>query len=230
MIEKAIGASVRGKSNRSKWRLNQDAYLIDNNKMYTLAVVADGLGSKRKSRIASKLICKVIRSEVKKAFEINNLDPLKLIESIKSRWLQALLPIKTFNADTTCLFSIVSSTSILMCQLGDGMIAYLDDGLFKVLDIGMKEFSNLTFSLGNAKLKDWHIVVLKKKPASKNFIFMSTDGVADDIIETKVEDFVLNIIEKINNKKIKQNPDLKRILKNWPNKYNMDDRTMVVVK
>ena len=63
MLEKGYGASIIGKAHIKLKKPNQDSYLIANEDEYTLAVVCDGLGSKKYSQIGSKKLCKVIFSK-----------------------------------------------------------------------------------------------------------------------------------------------------------------------
>jgi serine/threonine protein phosphatase PrpC len=149
---------------------------------------------------------------------------------IKSQWLGALFPHKTSYADTTCLFCIVSSTSILLCQLGDGIIIYSENDVIKVLETKSKDFSNETMSLSRARINDWSIISIPKKKGCTYKLFISTDGVSDDIIESKLKDFFLEITNQIVKAKERQNPIIKRLLKKWPNNFSLDDKTIVVVK
>ena len=70
MLEKGYGASVIGKAHIKLKKSNQDSYLIANEDEYTLAVVCDGLGSKKYSQIGSKKLCKVIKKQINKCFNI----------------------------------------------------------------------------------------------------------------------------------------------------------------
>ena len=65
MIEKAYGSKTRGKLHKKNHMPNQDNYLVYNSKSFTLAVVCDGMGSKRYSHIGSRRLCKIIKKQVK---------------------------------------------------------------------------------------------------------------------------------------------------------------------
>ena len=69
MLEKGYGASVIGKAHIKINKPNQDSYLIANNDEYTLAVVCDGLGSKKYSQVGSKKLCGVINKQIKICFQ-----------------------------------------------------------------------------------------------------------------------------------------------------------------
>ena len=220
MLEKAVGATVRGKFHKNSKLPNQDHFLIDNRKHYTLAVVCDGLGSKKYSQHASKKLCKIIKKEVRYRFKHNNLNPYETIESIQKKYIKKLWPFNLTNADTTCLFVIVSNKSILMCQIGDGLIASKGDKIITP-EIKEKDFTNETRSFGKSKKKDWNLKMITKEENQSYKLILCTDGIAEDIIIDSLGDFVEEV-SKLKN--------LKTILKEWPNVYSNDDKTIVVVK
>ena len=80
------------------------------------------------------------------------------------------------------------------------------------------------------KISDWKIKSIKKSSNIKYSILMSTDGISDDIIEEEMGNFYNELLKQKIDYKSKNNPILKKILKKWPNKYNLDDKTIVVVK
>ena len=86
MLEKGYGASVIGKAHIKLKKQNQDSYLIANKDEYTLAVVCDGLGSKKYSQIGSKKLCKVIKKQINKCFQKKNLELDKLIPLLQRKW------------------------------------------------------------------------------------------------------------------------------------------------
>ena len=90
MIEKGYGASLIGKSHIKIKKPSQDSYLISNMENYTLAVVCDGLGSKKYSHIGSRKLCKVIHKQIKLCFKHKNLDMDTLIPIIRNKWKRCL--------------------------------------------------------------------------------------------------------------------------------------------
>lgn len=229
MIEKAYGASVRGKMHIQNKLPNQDAFLVYNSKFYTLAVVCDGLGSKKHSRVASHRLCKIIKSEVHKGFKKRALEPYDLVTKIQSKYKKRIWPFSLSNCDTTCLFSIISKNSILLFQLGDGLNAIIFNDDIVKCEIAEKDFTNETRAFGNSKKSDWIFKMLKKEENSKYELILCTDGISEDIIDETIVEFVHSVCAKTNGKS-KNNSVLKDILVSWPNKFSNDDKTLVVVK
>ncbi len=228
-MEKAYGASVRGKYHVENRLPNQDAFLIDNRKFYTLAVVCDGLGSKKHSRIASKRLCNTVKREVRAKFKKRNLAPINLIETIQKKFLKKIRPFTPKNCDATCLISLISSKSIMLFQVGDGLNVIKYNGSLIKCDVEEKDFTNETKSFGSSKQKDWHFKIMAKEVESTCKILMCTDGISEDIIEETMSDFIDVACEGVIGKRA-NDPFLEKILKEWPNKYSKDDKTVVVVK
>lgn len=242
MVEKAYGASLRGSSHTSTHVPNQDYYLIDNRKMYSLAVVCDGLGSKRFSHYASRLLCKIVRNEIRKRFAHNSFSPFETIETIHRKFIKRLWPFNLSNADATCLFSVVSSSNIFLFQVGDG-IAAIRDASIVFADNSEKDFANETCSFGASNRSNWHIRIIKKEERPYK-ILLCTDGVADDLIVEKVPEFIdemsmelldqdiMGIFRLFKAFKVKRinSQRLRDILIKWPNKFGTDDKTLVVIK
>ncbi len=228
MIEKGYGASVIGSSHKKKRLPNQDCFLINNNKNYTLACVCDGLGSKKYSHFASKKLCKIIKKEINKRFKNDDFAPYKTILNIQKTFLNSLKPYNLKNSDTTCMFVLNSKDQIFAFQVGDGMIAIKADELIIINDED-KDFSNETKSFGKSTFKDWKIKVIDKKEDQEYKVLISTDGVSEDLIIDELSSFIDDLSQTIKGKR-KNSYFLKNLLKNWPNKYSNDDKTIVVVK
>lgn len=242
MIEKAYGASLRGPSHKKMNVPNQDCFIVDNRQMYTLAVVCDGLGSKKFSHYASRLLCRVIKREIRRRFAHNNFSPYETIACIQNKFLKRLWPFSLKNADTTCLFSVVSAKSIFLFQVGDGMAAVRDEGI-TYADNTEKDFANETYSFGKSGRSNWRIKIIPKE--EKNYkILLCTDGVADDLVPDMVPEFIdgigaelltqdhdnkVQMFEAIRIKKINRKR-LDDLLVNWPNKFGTDDKTIVVIR
>lgn len=229
MIEKAYGFSVRGKTHIKNKMPNQDSYLVVNKKLYTLAVVCDGLGSKKHSRVASRRLCRIIKKEVNKKFKAKSLNPIKLVESVQNEFKKRIWPFNLSNCDTTCLFSLISSTSILMFQVGDGLNALMIDGDVISCEVEEKDFTNETIPFGKSKKTNWKFKSIKKEIDKKYCLLLCTDGLSEDIIDGKQSELIGTLASNISGK-YKNNKYIKDVIKDWPNKYGGDDKTMVVIK
>lgn len=228
MLEKAYTASVRGKVHKKNKMPNQDYSLVDNSKYYTLAVVCDGLGSKRYSHFASRKLCKTIKKEVKNRFKQNNLLPYEMLESIQNRYKKKLWPFNLKNSDTTCLFAIISRKNILLFQLGDGIVAISSKELI-LANTEEKDFTNETIAFGNSRKKDWKFKIITKEENQEYKLLLCTDGISEDIFPETMKEFIDDIANKITGN-YKKNKFLINLLKNWPNKYSTDDKSITVVK
>ena len=229
MIEKAYGASTSGKMHVQNKLPNQDAFLVDNNKFYTLAVVCDGLGSKKHSRAASHKLCRIIKKQVHKRFKKRALKPYDLVKDIQIKFKKKIWPYNLKNCDTTCLFALISSTSILLFQLGDGLNAVKFNNQIIKCDPREKDFTNETNAFGISKQSDWIFKNITKEKDTNYELLLCTDGISEDIIDDSLLDFIKTVCVNTNGK-YKSNPCLKNILDTWPNKYSNDDKTIVVVK
>lgn len=228
-MEKAYGASVRGQYHVENGLSNQDAFLVDNQKFYTLAIVCDGLGSKKHSRTASRRLCRIIRKEVKIRFKQKALNPTDFIKTVQKKFCKKIWPFKLKDCDTTCLISLISSKNVILFQVGDGLNAVKFDSNLVKCHTDEKDFTNETKSFGKSRMMDWHFKSLIKEEGKKYEILMCTDGISEDIIEDTLPDFIYEVCKNAVGK-AKNNPLLKKILKEWPNKYSKDDKTIVVVK
>lgn len=229
MIEKAYGSKVRGKLHKKNHMPNQDNYLVYNSKKFTLAVVCDGMGSKKHSRVGSKRLCKIVKKKVKDGLKSGTFNAIDLLEKIQTCWLKRLFPFSLKNCDTTCLFCLISENSILACQLGDGIILVKENDNINIIKSKEDDFSNETTGIGKAKIKDWTIKIIKKESNCEYRFLLGTDGISEDLLPEMLSEFVNTLTTNVAGK-YRNNSYLKSILNNWPNKYSNDDKTIVVVK
>ena len=220
---------------------NQDSFYFSCNKEYTLALVSDGLGSKKFSAIGSKKAGPAVNNSIKKILqERNSLDEEKfgaaLITNLAQEWKTLISPKAAEDCSATCLFIIITANNIYCFRLGDGMIflkaiANPTDGSNDVLlqDDKSGDFSNSTVSLSNSNMMlSWETKKLNKNDYSN--IVLTTDGISSDLQPGSEGAFVTGLLENLKNK-----PDfirriiLHRMIKNWPVPKHTDDKTIVVV-
>ncbi len=231
MNERAYGASARGKSHIKLKKPNQDSFLVDNKEDYILAVVCDGLGSKKYSHVGSKKLCKILKKQINKCFKLKSLDIEELIPVLKIKWKRAIWPIPAHKADTTCIFVVLSKKNIIMCQIGDGLCALRSGDELIILSPKNDDFSNETTTFFKSSIKDWRVEVLNIEKECNYKILLCTDGISEDLKFEVLSDFIEEIANAINNQSgYKDNEEILEIINNWPNKYSNDDKTMVVIK
>lgn len=229
MLEKAYGYSTKGKNHIRNKMPNQDSYLVVNKDEYTLAIVCDGLGSKKHSKVASRRLCKIISKEVYRGLKNKKLNPVILVEEVQKKFKKKIWPFNLSNCDTTCLFSLVSQSSILMFQTGDGLNALVSDNDLIKCDVEEKDFTNETIAFGKSKKNNWKFKMIKKEENKSYRLLLCTDGLSEDIIEDSTVELIHTLADNLIGK-YKNNLYIKDVIENWPNKYGGDDKTMVVIK
>ena len=159
------------------WKIeNQDAFYISRNKDYVLALVSDGLGSKKYSDLGSKMAGLAVNNSIRKIIkEKGSLEQEKfgalLLSNIAEEWKQLVKPKAPEDCSATCLFVIITAGNIYAFRLGDGMLFFkpaggedagargagisantaADQGLL-LQDDKSGEFSNATVSLSNENM------------------------------------------------------------------------------
>lgn len=234
MIFKYGGVSVKGKH-----ELNQDSFICKKIKNIYVLVVSDGLGSEKYSHIGSSVICDVICNAI---LENKSTDDMKIfIKNIHRKWLYELRfkhnIVNTNDCSATCLFCIVNKKEVILCQLGDGFICYIDNNNEIVMqDDSDSHFINETDCLSKKHNIDlWKIRRIQKpkkfgfsKKMSDISILMSTDGL---VIGNGDKEDIISFLKEFEdgykkNSDNEMNKDIKRWLSDW---YGSDDKTIAYI-
>jgi len=213
---------------------NQDAFGIVETEDYLISIIADGLGSSKHSDFGAKTAVLAVKKSCLEWRKLNNRKKEILIQLIHFYWNLYISDSKYEKKEclTTCLFIYIDKKAkcIFLGQLGDGVIYLKSDNNF-FISSNNTDF-NYTRALGSSKnIKDWQIH-FENLDTNNLKCFMATDGVSDDIIENKEEEFLNVIIEKLKRVKFFQknrNRILEEILENWGTKYHLDDKTITVL-
>jgi len=204
---------------------NQDAVAISNVPTGWIACVCDGMGSRKKSEIGSRLACEAVSKVIKKS--VFTISDKVLIKLIYQTWLDSLGEVKPNDAITTCLFAWLShSGEVRTFQLGDGLILpYLNKPSMGINN----RFGNETTGLGKSnKFSDW--VTNKYHLGDDNFIALMTDGISEDLQSGTEADFVREIIKQIKAKSTRQYKSwLKNELRNWATPNHTDDKSLAIL-
>ena len=211
--------------------VNQDNYKVTETKHYLVLSVADGLGSSQHSDIGSLYAVKAIKKAIIEWRNLKNKDINILIQMINFYWN---LYIKDANykkddCQSTCLFIYIDKLTqeVTIGQLGDGMIYFKSDNTIYLSD-NSDDF-NYTKSLGKSiKMSDWN--TFHSKINLNNLkCFLATDGISDDIVTKREEEFLDTLIFKMADKNLKSRKNiLKSILKKWLTKFHRDDKTICI--
>ena len=222
------GNSIRGQKHLEVGLPNQDSYKFYNSRKCSCAVVSDGLGSKRKSDYGSKQVCKIAIKLLKKISQ-NKLDMKGFLELLTTKWLEKTKKYDSKNCDATCLFALVTKEYCFLGQLGDGMLSCVVDGKLFVVKGKDDDFLNETTSIYKSTLKDWVIKKIDFDGHKITNIFMTTDGISNDLIDGQTQPFINEISANLKkNCVFGNNKHIKNVLLSMPNINNSDDKTIVL--
>jgi len=211
--------------------INQDNCEVTETKQYLVLSVADGLGSSKYSHIGSLYSVKATKKAIIEWRKLRNRDTNILLQLINFYWNLYIRDInyKKDDCQSTCLFVYIDkyTKEVIIGQLGDGMIYFKSDDIL-YLSENLDDF-NYTKSLGKSiNISDWNIFYSKIN--LNNFkCILATDGVSDDIVASKEEEFLDTLIFKMADKNLKsRNYVIKDILQNWLTKFHNDDKTICI--
>jgi len=209
----------------------QDALGIINQKYYSLFIVADGLGSSKNSDYGAKKAIVSVEKAVNQWRKLDKNDNKVLIQLIHFYWnlLIGDSGLEKKDCLTTCLFAYIdkSNKKIMLGQLGDGLLLAKSKG--EAVFVKSTDDYNFTKSLGSSKsYNDWNIKFIDYD--TNNFtLLVTTDGISEDLVENKEDEFAEAIIQKMSKlKRNKRNNYLKQLLENWPTKFHSDDKTICI--
>lgn len=235
---KQWGISVIGKSHVENNLPNQDAFIVDfkgnSDKKVLFAAVADGLGSKDRSDVGARTLCKVVKNASRFFKQHSETSPSDMAMYIQGMWTNELMklnPQKISDFSTTAIFVFLYRDKLLVCQLGDGLICGLFDDErknFKLLDDDKDGFANITTSLGPLmNLRDWKVGLTDSEGLKA--LMLCTDGISTDIEDNEYS-FVNSLIDEYKKTDVSVClKDAKKWITEWPVKGNLDDKTMVLI-
>ncbi|MDQ7073584.1 MAG: PP2C family serine/threonine-protein phosphatase [Gammaproteobacteria bacterium] len=223
------GASLIGPAHARSGIQNQDSWIARKYIWGNVVVVADGLGSKPHSGVGSKAVCMAV-VEASKIYRNNSQEkPNDLLRLVHSIWRINISPFSVSDCATTCLFALQINELIILGRLGDGMICVIgneDKNNRTLSDNKHSSFSNYTDSLRqNFDDNQWEIVTLNAEQC--NAILLCTDGISDDLLPEKKQDFCKSFITEFSRQPTKKrNKSIKKMLNNWPVPHHSDDKTI----
>jgi len=209
----------------------QDAIGIINQKYFSLFIVADGLGSAKNSEFGAKKAIIAVEKAVNQWRKLEKKEIKVLIQLIHFYWNLLIGDSEFEKKDclTTCLFTYIDKIGmrIILGQLGDGLLFFESKG--ETVFIKSTEDYNFTKTLGSSKsYNDWNIKYIDYD-INDFTLLITTDGISEDLVENKEDEFAETIIQKmLKLKKNKRNIYLKQLLKNWPTKFHTDDKTICI--
>lgn len=172
----------------------QDAIKYYEDEYRIVAIVADGLGSKKRSAEGAKLVCRLLCQELRQS-------PLPLRSEAlftPAQW-QSYLESRAYDPNdycTTCSFAVIDKVSQRMClgQIGDSPIfAYIDDEALVEMR-SEKEFANLTECLGRGRIREFDVRNYSFRSSLK--VLVSTDGIGDELTSDDLPGLLCYLAEK----------------------------------
>jgi serine/threonine protein phosphatase PrpC len=219
--------SVRGPIHAKMGVKNQDAFLAVKNPNCLLGVVADGVGSAKFPRFASRKIVKTIIS-FNKAYLRKKIDFNEFESFVDSHFVPECYPsFLKLGMETTCLFAILYSDELILGRVGDGLLWYSINDVDYSLAGPEAEFTNLVSPIsGKKNHAKWILKKIKLNVGDRVEVMLACDGVSEDLLPGKITGFAKGLLERC--KKEDTNEPIKRLLENWPNKSSPDDKTIVL--
>lgn len=231
MKNECIGySSVRGNLHIKDGLPNQDSYLVKRYKFGTVLIVSDGMGSHKHADVGSHSVCKAVSEAIQIWVNAKCDDIRLLIPIIHSLWNLDIYPYSRRECGATCLFAFLSiQGKLYMGQLGDGNIYYRVDEQFFVLKTKEEDFANLTTGVNDIKsYEDWTLVSIDTA-GKKVAVSLMTDGVSENLVENRKQEFVELIWKKLSSRSnlSERNNIIYKILRQWNPVNAGDDRTIV---
>lgn len=226
------GVSVIGPLHIRENIPNQDYWLGKEYSWGSILVVSDGLGSKPYADVGSKAACESVVKIAEKWDFDKDFDQDRFTNRIHSEWLRRISPLRAEDCSATCLFAIQVGGNCFLGKLGDGLICLgsrSDQAYLEVSHDNSQGFSNLTLSLYSRHYSsDWQVSI--HDSSLYDFVFMCTDGIADDLLQENIKDFACGVVEnyepKVSGGEALKAPEW---LINWPVKGHSDDKTFALM-
>ena len=226
-----FGVSVKGPRHLKLGSPNQDHWLGRQNRSGTLITVCDGLGSRSNSELGSQIGCQAAWDAFQLWEKARNTNQKDFLRLVKILWDIRVLAEKN-NFATTCLFAAFTPENrLLLAGLGDGLavIKFPDNRLEKVVwrNAG---FGNETLALGtDHSLADW-VCYSIDQVESGTIVLLASDGIADDLIEEKIPEFIEWLVETFGPLPARERYfKLAKTLKDWPTPRHQDDKTLAIM-
>lgn len=206
----------------------QDAikFFEDDNKI--VAIVADGLGSRKMSAHGARLICSLLVEELKE-----KCPPLISSDLVSHQKWHDYLNSNNYNCDefcTTCSFVLIDKQSQRVCigQIGDSPVFIKIDGDSVMEFRQEKDFSNYTDSLGGKTIKIFNI---------QNFVYnksirvmVTSDGIGDEFYSSSLDslfDYLCTTYQQFTPKS--RSRRFTKEMKSTIGKVNNDDKSAIYI-
>lgn len=195
-----------------------------------LFVVSDGVGSKPHSDVGSKSVVKAVFDAAKKFSQFPQANAYQLIKLIHDYWELYILPYNREDCAATCLFTLLLENGrCVMGQIGDGGVYFkLGEDHFVLSEMD-DDYANVTTPITSVRsVKDWAV---QDFIVDQDFaVLLCTDGVSEDLPKSLRFEYIDHLLAKIQplKKQKQKNKRIRRMLINWGNPHNQDDKSIIV--
>jgi hypothetical protein len=227
-----FGSSVRGPLHRREKRPCEDAWRAWSGDDGAAIAVADGMGSRPNSRHGARVATRASIAAFRQWSRQPAVSTDWLARACEVHWRFGIAPYAPEDCASTCLLAGWSpAAGLLLAGLGDGMILLrqADGTLSRWLDRQEGQQANETIALGFPhKIGDW---VLQRADVKAPWVaVLMSDGVADDLNNERLSDFVTWLVDKATEPEPRQRRALLRqALNDWPTPGHTDDKTVAVL-
>lgn len=226
---RVVASSVRGPAHARDGLPCQDAWLAIPSPSACLAVVCDGMGSRRHARAGAKAATLAVRDAWRAWSRSGAGRGEDMIRMLEAGWRMRLKQVEPDEAATTCMFYGEDGHGrALLAQLGDGLLARQDNqGTIHAHPAHSREFGS-TDALGVPhKLSAWSVADALPLGTGEAVV-MATDGVSQDLSPDRVGDLASWVIHEVAHQ-TKPGRALRAELINWPVPNHLDDKTLLVM-
>lgn len=223
--EKTFAFSIAGKKHLETSEKNQDACFNCEHKDYSLLAVADGVGSSKHPRMASRKAIKslIVTTSHFVGKNFSDLEFINFFEKHFHRW--CFVPRR--HLATTLLFAIVySNSNVVIGQAGDGLIQSSFNGRSMTFKKKDDDFTNLTHALrADRKYAHWSFSQKTINTPGTLKLLLCTDGISEDLISDSIPSFQEKLIAKMMDRNEK---DIADLVSNWPVRGSTDDKSIAL--
>jgi serine/threonine protein phosphatase PrpC len=229
----SFGASVRGPLHQREGRPNEDAWLRARGRYGSLVVVCDGMGSRPEARRGSRAACSAVKEAVVRWSRVANAPLSYLSHLVEVLWRLRIHPVEPNAAATTCLLAFACADgSWVLGGVGDGLLVVKTGPVLSIV-VGERGqgFSNETSGLGASRgPRAWELVRLPRTDEERLAV-LATDGVADDLVADKLDDFCRWLVEDFYElTPVERWRQLTSELRAWPTPKHLDDKTLALLR
>ena len=227
-----LNASVQGPSHIKNQIPNQDFSIVDYIDGCLLAMVCDGLGSHKYSHIGAKNLCHVFVENFKRWHRQTQPRMKDFLQVLQKKWICS--SVKNYgvsNCGCTCQLAILNKKGQgWLAQLGDGITLTYHNNKTQAFTEEKRGSANETTALGELSIMQYwrlHKIDISK---SGDCLFIMTDGISEDILDNKHNQFVQNFEPIFLLPKFRAQKKLIEDLTHWPTPHHLDDKTIVAIQ